>query len=109
MRKDMILIYGECNKFWRCAFMQTINVFPKTLCFFKISFNQANCTADYVLCFLNQKTNIHVNFANVLWVAFSNSVGLIITREIPCIGLLEKKCKFLKFKVKFSPNSSNEY
>jgi hypothetical protein len=25
----------------------------------------------YVLCFLNQKTKIHVSFANVLWVAFS--------------------------------------
>jgi hypothetical protein len=33
--------------------------------------NLRNCTANHVLCFLNQKTNIHVNFANVLWVAFS--------------------------------------
>jgi hypothetical protein len=50
--------------------------FFKTLRFFTISFNQANAvyvkmyeTAQLTLfyVFLN-KTNIHVNFANVLWV-----------------------------------------
>jgi hypothetical protein len=35
--------------------------------------NLRNCTANHVLCFLNQKTNIHVNFANVLWLAFSTA------------------------------------
>jgi hypothetical protein len=60
--------------------MQTINIFPKTLRFFTISFNQANdvyvkiyetaqLTTFYV--FLNQKIKIHVNFVSVLWVAFS--------------------------------------
>jgi hypothetical protein len=37
---------------------------------------------SYVLYFLNEKTKIHINFGDVLWVAF-NSVGLIITHEIP--------------------------
>jgi hypothetical protein len=52
--------------------------FPKNSSFLTISFNQANDvyvkiyeTAQLtVLGFLNQKTNIHVNFGNVLWVAF---------------------------------------
>jgi hypothetical protein len=55
--------------------MQTINIFPKTLRFFAISFYQGNdvyvkiyetaqLTMFYV--FLNKKTNIHVNFGNVL-------------------------------------------
>jgi hypothetical protein len=93
-KTDMILIYGEFNKNampLRVAFVQTINIFPKTLRFFTTSFYQANDfyvkiyeTAQLtVLCFLNQKTNIHVNFANVLCIF--NSVGLIVTREILCI------------------------
>jgi hypothetical protein len=60
--------------------MQTVNIFPKTLRFFTILFNQANdvhvkiyeaahLTLFYV--FLNKKIKIHVNFGNVLWVAFS--------------------------------------
>jgi hypothetical protein len=64
--------------------MQTINVFPKTLRFFTISFNKANdvyvkifettqLTMFYIL--LNQKTNYHFNFASVLWVAFSIPLG----------------------------------
>jgi hypothetical protein len=60
--------------------MQTINIFPKTLRFFTISFNEANdlyveiyetAQVRSALCFLNQKRNAHVNFGNVLWVAFS--------------------------------------
>jgi hypothetical protein len=44
LKTDMILIYGECNEnaFCRCWFMQTINIFLKTLRCFTISFNQAN-------------------------------------------------------------------
>jgi hypothetical protein len=60
--------------------MEIINIFPKTFRFFTISFNQTNdvyvkiyetaqLTMFYV--FLNQKTIFHVNFVNVLWVAFS--------------------------------------
>jgi hypothetical protein len=76
--------------------MQIINVFPKALHFFRISFNQANNvyvkiyeTAQIpVLYFLNKK-NIHVNFGNVLWVGcILNSIGLIINREILCIQWL---------------------
>jgi hypothetical protein len=54
----------------------------KTLCFFIISFNPSEYDIDvkiyrtaqltmYVSRFLNQKTNICVGVANVLWVAFS--------------------------------------
>jgi hypothetical protein len=66
-----------------CAFMGTINIFPKT---------HKNCTANYVLCFLNQKTNIHVNFHCIVGCIF-NSVGLIITREIRSIFKIWFACK----------------
>jgi hypothetical protein len=56
--------------------------FPKNLRFSTVSFNQANDvyvkiyeTAQLRFCFLNQKRKIHVNFANVLWVAFSIPSG----------------------------------
>jgi hypothetical protein len=44
-KTDTILIYGECNKNASAVarlVRQTINIFPKTLRFFAISFNQAN-------------------------------------------------------------------
>jgi hypothetical protein len=63
--------------------MQTINIFPKILRFFKISFNQANDiyvkiyeTAQLTMfMFLKLKNKIHFNCANVLWVAFSIPSG----------------------------------
>jgi hypothetical protein len=84
---DMILIYGECNKnASTVARYQTINISPKTLRFFTISFNQANDVYvkitklhSYVLCFLNQKTNIHINFKCIVDCIF-NSVELIIVK-----------------------------
>jgi hypothetical protein len=71
--------------------MRTMNVFPKTLCFNTISFNQANDvyvkiyeTARLtVLCFLKQKIEIRVNFGNVLWVAFSIPSGSLLLVESP--------------------------
>jgi hypothetical protein len=40
---DMILIYGECNKNASCcSFLQTIDIFSKTLCFLTTLFNHAN-------------------------------------------------------------------
>jgi hypothetical protein len=70
--------------------MQTINIFPKTLYFSIISFNQANDVKIYetgqltVLCFLNQKTNVHVNFRNILlWVAFSIPLGSLSLLKYP--------------------------
>jgi hypothetical protein len=84
--------------------MQTKNIFPKSLCFFTISFNQANdvyvkiyetsqLTMFYV--FLNQKTNIQVNFGNM----YTYIVGyifnsVIITREIPCMYYIVRSNKF---------------
>jgi hypothetical protein len=38
---------------------------------------------SHVLCFLNQKTKIHVNFANVLWVAFSVPSGSLSFVKYP--------------------------
>jgi hypothetical protein len=70
--------------------MQTINIFPKIFVFSQFHLtkrirhlcqNLGNCTVNYVLGFLNQKTNVHVSFANVLWVAFSipsGSLSLVI-------------------------------
>jgi hypothetical protein len=74
--------------------MQKINIFPKTLRFFTISFNQANYvyvkiyeTAQLTMfcVFLNQKANIQVNFVNVLWVAFSIPSGSLslVKHEYP--------------------------
>jgi hypothetical protein len=68
-KRNMILIYGECDE----------------------NASAVYADIDHVLCFLNQKTNVHINFGNVLWVAFSipsGSLSLIsiITREIPCIN-----------------------
>jgi hypothetical protein len=34
-----------------------------------------NCTVNYILRFVNQKTKIHVSVPNVLWVAFSIPSG----------------------------------
>jgi hypothetical protein len=49
--------------------MQTINIFLKNLRFFTISFSQEN--DGYVKIYeTGQLTLIHVNFANVLWVAY---------------------------------------
>jgi hypothetical protein len=56
--------------------MQTINIFPKTLRFFtQVNDVYVKIYETAQLCFLNQQTNIHVNFANVLWVAFSIPSG----------------------------------
>jgi hypothetical protein len=43
----------------------------------QIDQNLRNCTAKYVLCFFKSKNITHVNFANVLWVAFSVLSGLL--------------------------------
>jgi hypothetical protein len=66
--------------------MQTIiKIFPKTHRFFTISFNQANDV--YVKIYeTTQLTTFYV--ANVLWVAFFNSVELITTREINIMSFL---------------------
>jgi hypothetical protein len=59
--------------------MQTINIFPKTLRFFTISFDQVNdvyvkiyetpqLTMFYF--FYQNQSNIHINFARVLWLHF---------------------------------------
>jgi hypothetical protein len=53
--------------------MMTIYIFPKTLRFFTISFNQANDVN--VTLYETAHTNIHVNFGNVLGVAFSIPSG----------------------------------
>jgi hypothetical protein len=45
--------------------------------------NLRNCTANYVLCFLNQKTKIKANFANVLWVAFLILSGSLSLMKYP--------------------------
>jgi hypothetical protein len=42
-KTDMILIYGECNKML-LPLRIYVDIFPKSLCFFTISFNQANIT-----------------------------------------------------------------
>jgi hypothetical protein len=76
---DTILIYGECNKNTSAIarlcrqFSQKLFRFSQFHSTRRLMFmsNLRNCTANYVLCFLNQKTNIHVNCANVFWVAFS--------------------------------------
>jgi hypothetical protein len=60
---------------------------------------------------LNQKTNIHLNFANALWYGIVdcifNSVGLINTREIPCIPCYQqlfRSKKPLRFWTYICPN-----
>jgi hypothetical protein len=88
----MMLIYGECNKN-ASAFIQTINIFPKTFRFFTILFNQTNDVyvkiyeAAQLLCFMffKYKTNmyIHFKFANVLWVAFSIPSGSLSLVKYP--------------------------
>jgi hypothetical protein len=81
--RNQILIYGECNKNASAV---------ARLC--TISFNQANVKNVYVkiyqtaqtimfYAFLNQKRNIHVNFANVLWVAFSIPSRLLSLVKYP--------------------------
>jgi hypothetical protein len=52
-KRNMILIYGECDE----------------------NASAVYADIDHVLCFLNQKTNVHINFGNVLWVAFSIPSG----------------------------------
>jgi hypothetical protein len=67
--------------------MQTINIFPQTPRFFTISFNQANDVyvkiyeAAQLTVFdaFKIKKNIRVNFANVLWVAFSIPSGSLLS------------------------------
>jgi hypothetical protein len=75
------------------------NILPKNLSFFHISFNQANGVYvkiyELALCsmFLNQKTKIHVNFANVLWVAFSSPSGSLSLVKYPayfCCAIILK-------------------
>jgi hypothetical protein len=51
----------------------------------------------YVLCFLSRKTNIHVNFGNVLWVAFcilSGSISLVKYPVLPSFVVITDKLKF---------------
>jgi hypothetical protein len=73
-----------------------INIFLKTLRFFTISFDvyvKIYETAQLTFfMFLNQKTNFHFKFANVLWVAFSipsDSLILVKFSEIVrALGIL---------------------
>jgi hypothetical protein len=58
--------------------------------FFTIAFNQANDvyvniyeTAQLTMFYVYQKRNIHVNFANVLWVAFSIPSGSLSHVKYP--------------------------
>jgi hypothetical protein len=50
--------------------------------------NLRNCTANYVLCFLNKKQISTLTLEMYSVLHFCNSVGLIITREIPCMYAL---------------------
>jgi hypothetical protein len=72
-----------------CAFMQTIDIFPKTLRFFTISFNQANDvyvkiykTEELTMFYVSKSKN---KYPRYLWKFIVGCVGLIITREKPCI------------------------
>jgi hypothetical protein len=81
-KTEMILIYGECNKYAPAVRVYAHNKYfsKNSFRFFTILFNQANSVyvklyktarlSNKVLCFLNEKTNIHVNFANVLHFQF---------------------------------------
>jgi hypothetical protein len=57
----------------------------KTLRFFTVSFYQANYTANHVIYFLNQKNKIPRKLWKCIVGCIFNSVGLIVTPEIPCI------------------------
>jgi hypothetical protein len=81
----MILINGECNK---NAFAvarlcrRYLYIFPKTLCFFTISFNLVNDL--YIKIYETaQLTMFYVNFGNVLWVAFSIPSGSLSLVKYP--------------------------
>jgi hypothetical protein len=77
------------NSFCCCAFMQTtVITFCKNFSFFhnfsselRLWQNLQTCTANYVLHFLNEKTNIYVNFGNVLGVAPSIPSGSLSLKK----------------------------
>jgi hypothetical protein len=73
--------------------MQIIKIFPKTLSFFTILFNQANDiyvkiyeTAQLTMfyAFLIKKQIFTLSLRVYCWLIW-NSIGLIVTCEIPCI------------------------
>jgi hypothetical protein len=80
-----------------------INIFLKTLRFFTISFDVMSkftkLHSYLFLCFLNQKTNFHFKFANVLWVAFSIPSGSLIlvkfSEIVRALGILQLKILFV--------------
>jgi hypothetical protein len=95
-KTEMILIHRECNKkfFCRCAFMQTINIFPKIFGFFTILFNRMNDvyvkihkTAQLAVFYVKRKSaltlQMYFNFANVLRVAFSVPSGSLSLMKYP--------------------------
>jgi hypothetical protein len=95
--------------------MQAINIFPKTPRFCTIPFNQANhvcqtlrnSTANYILCFLNKKTNIHVNFVNVLWVAFSILSDSLSLLKYHVQGYSHKMTSLTRYKCNPKGNSQS--
>jgi hypothetical protein len=99
MRKQ-ILVYGECNKndsavthLCKQTFYQKIFRFFTFHLTKRMEFMSKFTNLHYVLCFLNQKTKIHVNFANVLWVAFSSPSGSLSLVKYPaylCCAIILK-------------------